>query len=290
MGSCLGRDFHNVNLGLVNNIRELCGWCGERVIGDTYFRKLFYKVIQITPAHQKWKDKQRKERNEQRGASMDINIINTKAFIADSIFELIEHKVEVLLGGANYIRGRPYDSIELNGYFIPGPKRILAVATGIPLEMWLPTFIHEFNHFRQWKEQAPIYLKAFQDGRETIEFIDEWVDRMAEFSDEEIQSYIERAREMEADCERRTYHMIEEHNLPIDLANYAQMSNAYIHFYNYVRRRREWYQIGKEPYRTPEIVKEMNTTIDSDFTTINEKYMELFEKHCLPDWASEPDE
>ncbi len=218
---------------------------------------------------------------------MNINIINTKAFIADSIFELIEHNVEVLLGGTNYVRGRPYDSIKVNGYFILKPKRILAVATGMPLEVWLPVFVHEFNHFRQWKEQDPIYLRAFQDGREAIEFIDEWVDRMVDYPDEEIQSYIERAREMEADCERRTYRMIEEHNLPIDLANYAQISNAYIHFYNYVNRRREWYQVGKEPYRTLEIVQEMNTTIDSNFVTINEKYMKLFEMYCLPDWASD---
>ncbi len=218
---------------------------------------------------------------------MGIDVINVKTFIADSIFELIEHEVAVFLGNEDHVR--LYDSIDVNGYFILYPERKFAIATGMPLENWLPVFVHEFNHFRQWKEQDPIYLKAFPHGkpgddREAIEFINEWVEREVEFSDTEIQFYIERAREMEADCERRAYRMIEERNLPIDLATYAQMSNAYIHFYNFVGKNREWYAIGKEPYRTLQVVQAMNTTIDDDFSTINEEYMELFETHCMPEW------
>ena len=66
MGTCLGRDFGDVNLGLVENVRELCGWCAEKVVYDPIFRKLFYEVIEVTPAHRRWKDRQRKERNERK--------------------------------------------------------------------------------------------------------------------------------------------------------------------------------------------------------------------------------
>lgn len=198
---------------------------------------------------------------------MGIDNINMKSFIADSIIELMEHEVTILLRSEDHVR--LYDDMDVNGYFVlcekkqynarQYPEREFAVATGMPLENWLPVFVHEFNHFRQWKEQDPTYLKAF-DGNpdegalEAIEYVNEWVEHESQLSDTEIQVWVERAREMEADCERRTYHMIEERNLPIDLVSYARMANAYIHFYNFVGKNREWYAIGKEPYRVPEVV------------------------------------
>jgi len=201
-------------------------------------------------------------------------------FLGETITELLEHGVEVNLSNKDHVIIRHCDA-KVNGYFIDRPTLSFGVAAGLPIEEWLPVYVHEFNHFRQWVEKEPIYLDAFIDEIEAFDYIDEWVTDKRELSEEQVDFYVARAREMEADCERRTHSMIQEYDLPINLDTFAQKANSYIHFYNYIARNKTWYKLGNEPYRTPEVYKNMNTTIDDDFATVNFYYMGLFSKHCF---------
>lgn len=201
-------------------------------------------------------------------------------FLGKTITELLEHGIEVNLSNKDHVIIRHCDS-KVNGYFIDRPTWSFGVAAGHTIEEWLPVYVHEFNHFRQWREEDPVYLEAFIDGVEAFDYIDGWVNGTRDFSEKQVDFYVARAREMEADCERRTYHMIQEYDLPINLDTFAQKANSYIHFYNYIARNKTWYKLGNEPYRTPEVYKNMNITIDDDFATVNFYYMGLFSKHCF---------
>lgn len=205
---------------------------------------------------------------------------SVKKFLAETIIELLEHGVDVNLSSKNFVLIRHCDS-KVNGYFIDRPTWAFGVAAGFPIEEWLPIYVHEFNHFRQWREEEPVYLEALIDEVEGFDYLDEWINGTRDLSDDQVHDYITRAREMEADCERRTYRMIQEYGLPINLDEYAQKANSYIHFYNYIEANKTWYKLGREPYRTPEVYRKMNTTVDDDFATVNPAYLDLYAAHCF---------
>jgi hypothetical protein len=65
----------------------------------------------------------------------------------------------------------------------------------------------------------------------------------------------------------------------IDTEEYIQKSNAYILFYLWMKKNRSWYTIGKEPYNIDEIVSIMPKTFDIDYTKLEPKIEEVFDKY-----------
>lgn len=60
---------------------------------------------------------------------------------------------------------------------------------------------------------------------------------------------------------------------------YIQKSNAYILFYRWMHKTRKWYEIGKEPYNIKEIVSQMPTTFNVDYTKLTPKLERVFKKY-----------
>ena len=118
---------------------------------------------------------------------------NVNEFLGKTITELLEHGVEVNLSNKDHVIIRHCDA-KVNGYFIDRPTLSFGVAAGLPVEEWLPVYVHEFNHFRQWVEKEPIYLDAFIDEIEAFDYIDEWVTDKRELSEEQVDFYVARAR------------------------------------------------------------------------------------------------
>lgn len=150
------------------------------------------------------------------------------------------------------------DGLRCSGYFdgASDPK-VLAVATGQPQDRWLGTLLHEYSHLTQWAEDAPVW--ASDDAAA-------WGDWIAGKRVRNVKAQLVAARELEADCERRTVRLIRELGAPIDLDRYTRAANGYIHFYNTIAETRKWYVKGREPYNSPDVLALCNPTLDRDFS------------------------
>jgi len=201
-----------------------------------------------------------------------------KDFLIETRRDLEDSKVEIILSPDSHVL-YPTDDLLCNGYFITEPLTF-AVGTGKELDLWLPIYAHEYCHFRQWKEEEPVFRHGFIDGVETFDMAVEVMEGKREATPEEFWNWIRRAQSLEADCERRAQTLIEAWELPIDSEEYAQKANSYLHFYTYIANKKKWYAAGKEPYNVPEVWQEFNTSIDTQFETDLE-YNKLFEGYCI---------
>ena len=134
---------------------------------------------------------------------------------------------------------------------------ILSCAVGKPLMEWLPTFVHETCHKDQCVEQIDCWTDGMIDNMDPMDFIDLWIRNHIELSRQQKDHYFEAAIRIELDCERRALDKILKYNLPIDPTEYIKKANAYVLFYQVMRRTRKWYTIGKEPYAIPEVWEQM---------------------------------
>ena len=144
----------------------------------------------------------------------------------------------------------PYNGsvdIPVSGFFVVNPKPLLGVATGKPFEEWLPILIHESCHMDQWAENADEWTNNMIDEtKEAADYIDEWI-AGNDFWEETLDKVFLAAKNVEKDCEKRTIEKIEKYNLPINKEIYAQKSNAYVHFYEHIRKTRKWWSSEQKP-------------------------------------------
>lgn len=202
-----------------------------------------------------------------------------KSFMAHTTEDLKRSKVEINLAPESHVFFPPKYNLACNGYFIIEPL-ILAVGTGKDFDQWFPVYVHEYNHFRQWKEEDPEFLVGFLDGMETFDMAWEVIQGTREASEEQVQGWIKNAQALEANCERRARDTIITWKLPIDVEEYCQKANSYLHFYDYIVSRKKWYTAGKEPYNVSRVWKEFNSDIDPSFPG-NSQYINLFQKYCI---------
>lgn len=167
----------------------------------------------------------------------------------------------------------------VSGYFIDYGSPTLAVATGKPLKDWVMVLAHEGSHMEQWIENSPFWKNSFINGREAVEYIDEWCGGK-EFSKEEIDDICKRALEVELDCEKRTVEKAIKYNLPVNVEEEIQKANSYILFYTFIKEIRKWNTTGKAPYQVKEVWSKMPTTFEMDYFTVPEEISEIYRKYC----------
>lgn len=177
---------------------------------------------------------------------------SVRRFVADLMAKAAKHGVPVSLSDSPQV---PYSDgvLLVSGFFVDRPQARLAVAIGKPYEEWLPILVHEACHMDQWIEKSPAWLNVFVEGREAVDWIDEWVDRKIELSPERLADCVERARTVELDCEKRAVAAILAYDLPIDVPAYIQKANAYVLFYNHLAKVRRWSDPGNAPYENPDV-------------------------------------
>lgn len=138
------------------------------------------------------------------------------------------------------------DGIKVGGYFSDdsdGTKPVLACAIGQPnFERAITLFAHESSHLDQWSEKNDLWVRS--NG---ISIIDDWLEGK-EVDEEKLDRAIKTTIDLELDCEKRTIDKIKKYKIPIDITEYKQRANAYILFYNYVRKHRKWSTPGNPPY------------------------------------------
>ena len=175
-------------------------------------------------------------------------------------FDYTKKQIEIL-GVKVVISKKKYISFidsKCAGYFSPGDGKneppTLAVATGRGAKEWLPVFVHESCHLDQWMENSKIWKKYAE-----LDILDEWV-YGKKFDKNILNKSTKNSINLEVDCEKRTVKKIIEWNLPIDIDEYIQRSNAYVMFYNYVKKVRKWSDPDKTPFRNKRIFKHMPKT------------------------------
>ena len=146
------------------------------------------------------------------------------------------------------------DGVGCSGFFEPNDK-ILAFTVGSKsVEDWFGTFLHEFNHFRQFREKSPIWDAAYQ-GDPSIDYFGELLsDRPLPKG---VEAFVRAACEVEYDCEKRTAKDTLLFPDIFDTKAYIKKCNAYIAFYKIVLETRKWYDPSKAPYLNESIWKKM---------------------------------
>ena len=187
-----------------------------------------------------------------------------------------KHGVKVVLSGDRYVQS---GGIKSNGYF-DDEELVLAVACGDQMKhQWQATFLHESSHMDQWIEQIPEWQTKINDIDAT-KLLDLWMNGNIELNKKQLNAYVRAARDIELDCERRTVKKIIKNRIRlIDVPTYIQKANAYVYFYNYLKKSRKWYTIGKEPYNIEEIWAKMPINFDNDYEKLPKKFERLFDKH-----------
>ena len=182
---------------------------------------------------------------------------NTARFISDTIHLCSEHSVEFKLVASSKV---PLgNKIYCNGYFWANSgadnSHKLVVATKKPIKEWLPILVHESCHLDQYIENPNKFVED--------DCIDRWLNGEKVY-DKDIRKGISASKRLELDCEKRTVRKIKKYNLPIDVKEYIQKSNLYIHFYNWVYLNRRWVPKGKTLYTKP-LYSLMNTSFDKSY-------------------------
>lgn len=194
-----------------------------------------------------------------------------KMVISDCILDMTKYNIKIILSNTKSVVFGLDSNDKSNGYFCDDPKEFV-VAINKPQKQWIPTFLHEYNHFLQWKENSK-YWNNCKDG-----FLDYWLSGH-NISDRVVNRGINSMIDLELDCEKRTVDMIKRLNLPINLDWYIKTANAYVLYYNILKESRQWYIIA--PYDVKEILDSVPNYWLDDYSKTPLKYKQLVLKYCF---------
>lgn len=189
----------------------------------------------------------------------------------------IENGVKIVLHDDETV---PYaiGGCPVSGYFVDYGNPTLAVA--LKNKSWVMTLCHESCHMDQWIEKSPFWTNSFIDGREAVEYIDEFCNG-ENFSEEKLNDFIKKARGVEWDCEKRSIQKAIKYGLDINVEEEIQKANSYILFYTFVKETRKWNTVGKAPYNIKEVWSLMPKTFDMDYEVVPENIKEAYYKYCF---------
>lgn len=191
-----------------------------------------------------------------------------KELVSDCVNDLITHGMTVKLIAKD---GLTHAGGDCSGWFDDKTREI---AIACKREDWIAVFAHEYCHFTQFKD-------GMFDGYDDDTLWD-WLEGK-DFPKEVLDHVVQEAKDLEADNERRTVALLEKYAIPIDLSDYAKKVNAYLLFYNTVRRYRKWSSVGyPRPYDVPEILARMEGEILEDFSDGPQWnwFHDLVREHC----------
>lgn len=181
---------------------------------------------------------------------------------------------------------RPYKqvragSVLASGYFDDETKR-LVVAIKRPVNEWVSTLIHEYNHFRQFIEKSKVWTD-YESGNVQLyyDFLDDKV--QLESTNKDLIKAIRLIQNLELDCEKRTIDTIKVFALEslIPIKEYMQRSIAYVTFYDTSRLTKKWYISGKEPYSLKAAWSKMPKSFDKYKIGKDQKLIQHLKKVCF---------
>lgn len=196
--------------------------------------------------------------------------------ITDCIADLCSHNVKLILENSKTVFIQD-EGLKVSGYWndIDDNHLVFACATGKPIQKWGPIFAHEYCHFLQWKDKDQIWHNYQTIGMDEI--CDIFHNKP--ISEERLEFCLNASRDIELDCEKRTVKLLKQYKIPIDISNYIRGANAYIHFYNHIKRYRHWYPPKKMPYARRGLLKVAPSRFLSNYDNIPKKMISEYEKY-----------
>lgn len=198
--------------------------------------------------------------------------------IEDVKIKTKKYNVRLILNNTKSVK-YPGSGFLVSGYFIDYGQPTLAVAMNNPQSEWVMVLLHESSHMDQWIEKSKYWTKSFIKDKESVDFIDEWINGK-ELTKKEIKNVIRRSREVEWDCEMRTIEKAKIYGLPNNIENEIKKANSYIWLYTLLEETRKWTKNGRAPYRVKQVWSKMPSTFDFDYSTIPEDIKKLYLKYC----------
>ena len=166
------------------------------------------------------------------------------------------------------LRGKRY-----RGCFF-GQKTYLITTTGS--WEWFSSFIHEYCHFLQHKDEHPLFSgDSLYNAWNTF---GEYLDGKIELNDE-VRHAFDIVQGCELDCEKRAVEIIQEFGLNINLKEYIQRANAYIFFFEVMLEVGTWWVRG--PKALKHVTKTMPGEFLDDYTQPSEEVVEEIKKYCF---------
>ena len=149
---------------------------------------------------------------------------NQSLYLQQAIQELVEDKIDL-----HFSRSRKVE--DCGGYF-DFESKLLKVATWN--KDWFSIFIHEYNHYKQWKNQTRMWTAV-----EDINFFEDFPAR-----------YVLPTQLMEQECDKMVWKDIKEWGIEGE-RNHIKMANSYHISYLNMVEKKQW--LKKAPYRFKEI-------------------------------------
>lgn len=172
-----------------------------------------------------------------------------RQFVESTIAEMEEIGVSVTLSDAEYLDwgGR------IGGYF-DEDEPAFAVATGTPTtQLWLSVFVHEYCHFRQWRQETAAWTAKLPGDSCPQHVFDAWLAGVVELTPQQRDDAIRLIVACERECEVLSLELLDKTpTLLLDRQWYVRAANTYLAWYGVVRMTRRWYD--RSPYSDHAIV------------------------------------
>jgi len=185
--------------------------------------------------------------------------------------ECKKHNVKFYKGPGKYVKLLG-SNIKCGGYFNPEPNPVLAYAS--KNTEYKTLLAHEYCHMTQWLDKMPLWDIAAT----SLMLVDQWMEGI---DVPDIQYHLSVCRDLELDNEIRTAKLFDEYDFGQSKEEYIKKCNAYIIFYNYLLYSRKWSKPGNAAYSNPNILAEMSTKFDMDYSKIDKKMIELFKNENI---------
>jgi len=199
---------------------------------------------------------------------------NVKRFLGDAVEYLIDNRVAVDLQRVKRVKLQ--GDLTSKGYF-DLPKKMV-MGTAWPLKKWLATFVHEYCHAQQYIEHSRLAWEY--DNALGMDKYDDWLEKKADMTKEELTECTRAVQALELDCERRVVRLIYKYNLPLDVDDYIRRANAYVLFYVYVAKHQRWSE-KISPDDSPEVVKTVPKYWMIGYNSMPPGYEEAVTKYCF---------
>jgi hypothetical protein len=138
----------------------------------------------------------------------------------------------------------------------------------------LQILVHEYCHLTQWQDNIKIWKEYNNKGFK----VDEWLEGT---NIRNIKKYIQLAIDLELDNERRSVKMIKKWGLSIDTTDYVKRANAYLQFYNWLRKTRKWSKPGNQPYNNKRLVEAMPETFRMNYSKLPKKFETIYREENI---------
>jgi hypothetical protein len=197
-------------------------------------------------------------------------------FITDCITELCKYDVKIELSNSDNVYIQE-ENIRVNGYWDDSNENhlVFACAIGKPIKKWGPIFAHEYCHFLQWKDKDQLWYDY-----QSISVDENYkIYHNLPIEKDRLEFCLNTYRDVELDCEKRTVKLLKKYKVPVDITEYIRGANAYVHFYNYIKRYRKWYPPKKMPYACRALHRLASPTFEENYDEIPKHMVKAYERY-----------